>query len=80
MTPDPKLLDKARRAPHLLRIEEALRLGRQLGFEKVRQVRGHRILRHPSLSPLNLQEGRGGHAKAWQVKRLLEAAMTSRHA
>jgi len=43
-------------------------------------VRGHRILHHPHLSPLNLQEGRGGHAKAWQVKRLLEAARTARHA
>lgn len=80
MALDPKLLEKARRAPSTLRIEEALQLGRQLGFAKVRQVRGHRILRHPLLSPLNLQEGRGGHAKAWQVKRLLEAAGTARHA
>ena len=71
---DSKLLDKARRSPQALSIEEALRLGRQLGFEKVRQVRGHRIFRHPTMSPLNLQEGRGGHAKAWQVKRLVKAA------
>ena len=80
MTLDAKLLDKARRSPHALRIEEALRLGRQLGFEKVRQVRGHRILRHPLLSAMNLQEGRGGHAKAWQVRRLVEAARRSHHA
>jgi hypothetical protein len=80
MAVDPKLLEKARRAPSTLRIEEALQLGRQLGFAKVRQVRGHRILRHPHLSPLSLQEGRGGRAKAWQVKRLLEAARAERHA
>ena len=74
MAVDAKLLEKARRAPHLLRFEEALRLGRQLGFEKVRQVRGHRIFRHPVLSPLNLQQGRDGQAKAWQVRRMLVAA------
>ena len=56
MAVDVKLLEKARRAPHRLSFEEALRLGRQLGFEKVRQVRGHRIFRHPALSPLNLQQ------------------------
>jgi hypothetical protein len=76
MAVDPKLLDKARRTPHALRLEEAVRLGRQLGFEKVRQVRGHRVLRHPLLSPLNLQASADGHAKAYQVRRLLEA---SRH-
>jgi hypothetical protein len=80
MALDPKLLEKARRAPSTLRIEEALQLGRQLGFAKVRQVRGHRILHHPHLSPLNLQEGRAGRAKAWQVKRLLEAARAAGHA
>ena len=74
MAVDTKLLEKARRTPHLLRFEEALRLGRQLGFEKVRQVRGHRVFRHPVLSPLNLQESRDGRAKAWQVRRMLVAA------
>ena len=80
MDVDPKLLEKARRTPHALRFEEALRLGRQLGFEKVRHVRGHRIFRHPLLSPLNLQEGRDGHAKAWQVKRMLQASKAHFHA
>ena len=74
MAVDEKLLEKARRAPHTLRFEEALRLVRQLGFEKVRQVRGHRIFRHPVSSPLNLQQGRTGRAKAWQVRRMLVAA------
>src|SRR5438067_6731877 len=44
MAIDPALLEKARLRPHALRLEEALRLSRQLGFAKVRQVRGHRIL------------------------------------
>ena len=74
MAVDPKLLEKARRTPHALPLEEALRLGRQLGFEKVRQVRGHRVFRHPVLSPLNLQASGNGHAKAYQVRRLLEAS------
>jgi len=74
MAVDAKLLEKARRAPHLLRFDDAVRLGRQLGFEKVRQVRGHRVFRHPLLSPLNLQLGQHGRAKAWQVRRMLLAA------
>lgn len=77
---DRSLLDKARRTPQALRLEEVLRLTRQLGFAKVRQVRGHRIFRHPRLSPLNLQETGDGRAKAWQVRRLVEAARTLRHA
>jgi hypothetical protein len=80
MTVDANLLEKARRAPHALRFEDALRLGRQLGFQKVRQVRGHRIFRHPVLEPLSLQQSRDGLAKAWQVKRMLLAARGARHA
>jgi hypothetical protein len=80
MAVDRKLLDKARRTPHMLRFDEALRLSRQLGFEKVRHVRGHRILRHPVLACFSLQEGPDGQAKAWQVRRLLEAARELRHA
>jgi predicted RNA binding protein YcfA (HicA-like mRNA interferase family) len=71
---DQTLLDKARRRPHALRLDEALRLSRQLGFEKVRQVRGHRILRHAAAVTLNLQAGRDGYAKAYQVRRMLEVS------
>jgi len=74
MAIDPKLLEKARRSPRALTYDEAVALGRQLGFAKVRQVRGHRVLRHPVLGPLNLQHARDGHAKAYQVRRMLEAA------
>jgi predicted RNA binding protein YcfA (HicA-like mRNA interferase family) len=71
---DQTLLDKARLRPHALRLDEALRLSRQLGFEKVRQVRGHRILRHAAAVALNLQAGRDGYAKAYQVRRMLEVS------
>ena len=74
MAIDQALLEKARLRPHALRLEEALRLSRQLGFAKVRQVRGHRILRHAAAVALNLQAGRNGYAKAYQVRRLLEVS------
>jgi len=74
MVIDQALLEKARLRPQALRLEEALRLSRQLGFEKVRQVRGHRILRHAAAVALNLQAGRDGHAKAYQVRRMLEVS------
>ena len=80
MAVDAKLLEKARRTPQALRFEEALRLGRQLGFQKVRHARAHRIFRHPVVNPLNLQESHGGFAKAWQVRRMLLAAKRSPHA
>ena len=72
MAIDPALLEKARHRPHALRLEEALRLSRQLGFVKVRQVRGHRILHRAAAVALNLQTGPRGYAKAYQVRRLLE--------
>ncbi len=74
MAIDRALLDKARLRPHALRFEEALQLSRQLGFEKVRQVRRHRILRHPGAVALNLQAGADGYAKAYQVRRMLEVS------
>jgi hypothetical protein len=80
MAVDPELLARAHRAPHTLGFDEAVRLSRQLGFEKVRHVRGHRVFRHPVLNPLSLQEGRGGRAKAWQVRRMLDAARESSRA
>jgi len=74
MAIDQALLEKARLRPQALRLEEALRLSRQLGFAKVRQVRGHRILRHAAAVALNLQAGRHGYAKAYQVRRMLEVS------
>src|SRR2546426_9467856 len=64
MAIDQALLEKARLRPHALRLEEALRLSRQLGFAKVRQGRGPPILRHAAAVALNLQAGRPGYAQA----------------
>ena len=80
MAVDRKLLEKARRSPHALSFEEAVQLGRELGFQKVRQVRGHRIFHHAALSAFSLQKGPNGRAKAYQVRRMLEAAKARAHA
>lgn len=75
MAIDPALLEKARRTPGRVRFEEALRLARQLGFEKVRQVRHHRVFRLGSSGvPLNLQEGTHARAKVYQVQKMLRLA------
>jgi predicted RNase H-like HicB family nuclease len=74
MAVDRKLLELARRRPWALRFDDALDLCRALGFQKVRQVRGHRVFRHPARlgRPFSLQQGPRGRAKAWQVGRLLD--------
>jgi predicted RNase H-like HicB family nuclease len=70
---DQKLLERARQCPGTLAFDEALRLCRQLGFAKVRQVRGHRVFRRQDLlRPLNIQQGSNGRAKAYQVERMLD--------
>jgi|GEM_PF-1523113 predicted RNase H-like HicB family nuclease len=73
MAVDRKLLELARCRPWALRFDDALDLCRALGFQKVRQVRAHRVFRHPArpARPFSLQQGARGHAKAWQVSRLL---------
>ena len=43
-------------------------------------MRGHRIFRHAALSAFSLQEGPNGRAKAYQVRRMLEAAKARAHA
>ena len=82
MSLDEKLLAKARRRPEHVRFEEALRLTRQLGYEKVRQVARHRVFRRARgagpVRLLSLQEGARGMAKAYQVERLLEQAAGAR--
>lgn len=75
MAVDEKLLEKARRVPARVRFEEAVRLARQLGFEKVRQARHHRVFRFgAAVAPLNLQEGPHARAKAYQVTAMLRMA------
>jgi len=80
---DTDLLMRARISPQSLAIEDAVNLARQLGFVEVRQRGSHRIFHHPIGGrlrssfprPLNLQQGRDGKAKAYQVKQLLQMAM-----
>jgi HicA-like toxin of HicAB toxin-antitoxin system len=84
---DRKLLERAYRRPQDLRFAEVLTLAEQLGFERVRIAGSHHIFRHPRgptvssfrtqfPQPLNLQEGRAGKAKAYQVKQMLQMAET----
>jgi hypothetical protein len=80
---DTDLLTRARLAPQSLSMDDAVSLARQLGFVEVRQRGSHRIFHHPFGGrlrssfprPLNLQQGSGGKAKAYQVKQLLQMAM-----
>ena len=81
MAIDENLLGKARNSPHDLRFEEALKLAKQLGFVEVRSTGSHRIFHHPAGGkipspprPLNLQEGKNGRAKAYQVRQMLTMA------
>jgi hypothetical protein len=79
---DPALLAKAYRAPQDLRFEEACALAGQLGFEEVRRTGSHRIYRHARGRrireqfplPLNLQCGKNGKAKVYQVRQMLAIA------
>ena len=82
MAVDLDLLTRARVAPQSLWFEEAVALALQLGFVEVRQHGSHRIFHHPIGGrlraafprPLNLQVGRNGKAKGYQVKQLLQMA------
>jgi len=57
-------------------------LAEELGFEHVRTAGSHHLFHHPGASmvreqfprPLNLQKGRDGKAKAYQVKQMLQMA------
>ena len=79
---DRALLARAYGRPQDLRFEEAVALAKQLGFEHVRTTGSHYLFQHakaPAVRerfprPLNLQEGRDGKAKAYQVKQMLQMA------
>ena len=82
MSVDQKLLAKAVDAPQNLRFEEAVSLAKQLGWEEVGGEGSHIVFKHANAEkirdrfprPLNLQEGRNGKAKVYQVDQLLEMA------
>jgi len=82
MTIDEGLLERAVNNPGDLRFDDACRLATQLGWQEVRRRGSHVVFHHPDAQlikdryprPLNLQEGRNGRAKEYQVKQLLEMA------
>jgi len=79
---DQKLLEQALNNPANVWFEDALKLAEQMGWREVGGSGSHRVFRHPKATlvkqqfprPLNLQRGRGGKAKAYQVRQLLEMA------
>jgi hypothetical protein len=82
MAVDEQLLARARRTPAGLAFAEAVTLAQQLGWREVRIRGSHHIFHHPLAStitdrypqPLNLQEGKDGNAKAYQVRQMLQMA------
>jgi hypothetical protein len=82
MAIDQALLALARRNPAGLPFGEALTLARQLGFQHVRTQGSHFIFHHPLAprirdrfpQPLNLQCGKDGKAKSYQIRQLIQMA------
>jgi len=82
MAVDEQLLARARRNPGGLAFAEAMTLAKQLGWQEVRIRGSHHIFHHllaPNIKdrypqPLNLQEGKDGKAKAYQVRQMIDMA------
>ncbi len=67
-------LDQARRSNANIRFRDLCRLVERLGYVERRHAGSHHIYKHPTrtdLPMLNLQMGRGGKAKPYQVKQVL---------
>lgn len=83
MPVDAELLARARNKPASLTFDEACSLAKQLGWEEDRQRGSHLIFHHPLAPkirrlhprPLNLQKGKNGEAKAYQVNQMLDMAV-----
>ncbi len=68
-----KILAKARNNPSDIRFSEFVALAEALGYGLARVRGSHRIYAHPAIPEhLNLQSGRGGKAKDYQVRKLLK--------
>jgi hypothetical protein len=82
MPVDEQLLARARENPASVTFDEARSLAQQLGWERTRINGSHHIFRHPLgqkirdryPQPLNLQEGKSGDAKPYQVRQMLDMA------
>ena len=73
MTKREKLLDAVRNNPRDVRFDDLLRLVKALGFVADRQSGSHGIFVHanPAVPFINLQEGKSGKAKPYQVEQVL---------
>ncbi len=82
MAVEEHLLARARGNPAGLAFAEAVTLAKQLGWQEVRIRGSHHIFHHPLApkikdqypQPLNLQEGKDGKAKAYQVRQMIDMA------
>jgi hypothetical protein len=82
MPVDLNLLSQAFENPGGLWFSDACKLATQLGWIEARKSGSHIIFFHPGGTlikekfprPLNLQEGRNGKAKAYQVRQMLDMA------
>lgn len=67
-----KLLFKARQSPQNLRFDEACQLAECFGFVLSRQAGSHKQYKRQKIRELiNLQSVKGGKAKAYQVRQML---------
>lgn len=73
MTKREKLLDAVRNNPCDVRFDDLVRLVMALGFVADHQVGSHSVFVHsnPAVPFVNLQEGKSGKAKPYQVEQVL---------
>jgi predicted RNA binding protein YcfA (HicA-like mRNA interferase family) len=73
MTKREKLLETIRNNPRDVRFDDLVRLVKALGFVADRQAGSHSIFVHsnPAVPFINLQEGKNGKAKPYQVEQVL---------
>lgn len=82
MAVDKKLLELARSNPTGMRYEDACKLAEQFQWIRREGKGSHIVFQHPNgirirdryPQPLNLQKGRDGKAKAYQIQQMLRMA------
>jgi hypothetical protein len=67
-----KILEQALHHPQRIRFADALKLARAFGFVLARRRGSHHILKRVGVKELLNFQNDGGHAKAYQIKQLLE--------
>ena len=73
-----KLYEKAKNAPGNLRFADLCALAELAGFRFNRSAGSHRLYENPNGTMMNFQD-RGGKAKPYQVKQLLDYIDRNRH-